>query len=100
MGMLTYMGRLLDRLGRFDEEKRIYPTKDGGFAWRRFAIGYVIGSIVVGGLILGLGLLVGEAAAAASFLVISVVGVIAYVVWRRDRNRRLTGSPTKWPEGR
>ena len=26
-----------------------------------------------------------------------VAGLTAYVLWRRDRNRRLTGSPTTWP---
>lgn len=30
-------------------------------------------------------------------LVLVVAGLTAYVIWRRDRNRRLTGSPTTWP---
>lgn len=35
---------------------------------------------------------------ALAAIVLSVVWVVGYVVWRRARNRRLTGSPTTFPE--
>jgi hypothetical protein len=90
------MGRLGERFGKFDDNTAVYRSDDPEqkVHWVRAAVGYVLGSAVFA----GMWLLFGEGAAAMIGLAGVVAGLIVYVVWRRRRNRRLTGSPTKWPE--
>lgn len=41
---------------------------------------------------------VGKDAALATVFAGVVAFLTGYVIWRRRRNKRLTGSPTTWPE--
>ncbi len=96
--MMFGMG-LGDRHGRFDDESVIYRTDDPEqkVHWRRLAFSYVVGSLLAIAVIAGAGAVVGEGAAITALLVAAVAFLVAYVIWRRRRNRRLTGSPTTWP---
>lgn len=77
----------------------IYRTHDPEqkVHWRRLALSYVVGSLVATAVIVAAGALVGEGLVIAALFVAAVAFLVAYVVWRRRRNRRLTGSPTAWP---
>jgi Flp pilus assembly protein TadB len=55
--------------------------------WRPLALSYVVGSLSATAVIVAAGALVGEGLAIAALFVAAVVFLIAYVVWRRRRNR-------------
>ena len=95
------MGRLSDRLGELDDNSVIYRADDPEqkVHWSRLGVAWAIGK-VVSVLLLGIAaLLFGELAGAIIGFVLAVTFVVFYVVWRRRRNKRLTGSPTTWPSG-
>ena len=56
--------------------------------------------------VLGIVLVVGitfitRATGAAGWLILTagaVVFLVVYILWRRRRNREMTGSPTRWPD--
>jgi Flp pilus assembly protein TadB len=95
---MMWMG-LGERAGRFDDESVIYRADDPEqkVAWRRLGSSYLVGTALAAVLIAGGGAVFGEGAAIVGVLVASVAFLVAYVIWRRRRNRRLTGSPTTWP---
>ncbi len=90
------MGTLGDRFASIDERYAVRRTQaDGlrqsrkGAAWALAVVAVVVISVarvLLDGLVASLVVL----AAALAFLV-------WYVIWRRARNRRMTGSPTTWP---
>ena len=89
-----------ERLGKFDDENS-YRADDpeqrepwGRAAW----VSFVAVAITAPVLLAGLGALLGgpQAAFLAAFALL-FVWLVGYVVWRRRRNFRRTGSPTKWP---
>ena len=92
------MGRLGDRLGRWDDRSVIYRADDPEHrvAWGRLGRTYLATAALVAVLIA-----VGRAVGAED-LTIALIGggsllfLIVYVIWRRRRNRVLTGSATKW----
>lgn len=93
------MGKLGDKLGRLDDKSVIYRANDPEqkVAWGRAALAWIGGSVLVGGLT-AVGNAAGdEGLALAASSVGIVVFLIGYVIWRRRRNKRLTGSPTDWP---
>jgi hypothetical protein len=91
--------RFRDRLGRLDDELVIYSAHDPQqrIHWRRLIASYLVGSIAAGVLLALAGRVIGELAAAIGVGLLAVGFVVAYVIWRRRRNTRLTGSPTTWP---
>ena len=94
------MGGIGERLGRWDDRTVVYRADDPEqrIHWRRLGWACLLGSAVFA-LLFAIGRAVGsEAAAAAAVAVLSAASVVAYVVWRRRRNRLLTGDPTKWPD--
>lgn len=96
--MMMGMG-IGERAGRFDDESVIYRADDPEqkVAWKRLGVSYLAGTILATALIAGATAVAGEGAAIVGVLVASVAFVMAYVIWRRRRNRRLTGSSTTWP---
>jgi Flp pilus assembly protein TadB len=93
------VGTLRDRVGQFDDDSVIYRADDPQqkVHWRRLVVAYVIGSCLAG-LLMAVGArVIGELAAAVTLLVFTIAVTAAYIVWRRRRNERLTGSPTTWP---
>ena len=96
------MGKIGEWLGRVDDESVIYRADDPDqkFAWKKAGIAWVVGGVLV--LVVGaLGrTFASEAVVWAVMSVASIVFIVGYVIWRRRRNERLTGSPTKWPSDR
>ncbi|NHC15035.1 hypothetical protein [Motilibacter deserti] len=90
---------LTERLGRWDDKRVVYrqgqPLREARLGslmiWR--AIGAGLAAALVGLLTL----VVGRTAALLSALALVCAFLVAYVVWRRRRNGRMTGSSTTWP---
>ncbi len=98
-GYPSTMGRLGDRLGKLDDKSVIYRAGDPAqkVEWRRFGVAYVLGTVLAGLFIAGADHLVGQPFGSLVVICLAVVLVIMYVLWRRRRNKRLTGSATTWP---
>jgi hypothetical protein len=98
-GYESLMGKLGDRLGRLDDQLVIYRADDPHQKVHglRLAATYVVGTGLVLLLVAAGSRLFGEAAAATVGFVLVVVLLVAYVTWRRHRNKELTGSSTRWP---
>lgn len=97
----TYDARvgLGEKFGRWDDRSVIYRADDPEqrVAWGRLGLSVLATSAVVGLMIaVAGGVDLGDLASAVIFGG-SVLFLIGYVIWRRRRNRGLTGSPTKWP---
>ena len=93
------MGKLSDKLGRFDDRSVIYRTDDPEqrVSWARL-VGSSLAASLVGGALVAAGRAMDiEGLLIAVVLMVAVVLLTFYVVWRRRRNERLTGSPTRWP---
>ena len=88
-----------DRLGRFDDYSVIYRADDRGqkVHWRRLAVACVAGSMLAGLLLAAAERVLGRPMGALAVVALMTVLVVLYIVWRRRRNQRLTGSPTMWP---
>src|SRR5688500_6791991 len=86
-----------DRLAKMD--KPIYPANaDGsGFAWRRWLGAELVGLTIFFGLYLVLSATVGAGWASVGLGVAAIAFLTWYCIWRRRRNRAMTGSPTTWP---
>lgn len=93
------MGKLLERLAEWDDRSVIYRADDPEqkVHWDRLVLAKVAGSLIVFGLLGCLGAIFGKPAVFFVIFLAFLVGFPSYMVWRRNRNRRLTGSPTKWP---
>ena len=93
------MGRLGDRLGKLDDKSVIYRADDPAqrIEWRRFGVAYLLGTVLAGLLIAGADRLFGQPFGSLAVIGLAVVLLIMYVLWRRRRNQRLTGSATTWP---
>ena len=93
------MRRLGDGLGKFDDDSAIYRADDPRqkVHWPRTAVAYVVGSALAALLIAAADLLFGQPVGALAVIGLTVVVLTLYVVWRRRRNERLTGSATTWP---
>lgn len=83
---------VLDRLGRFDDKTLLYRAGEGRVASRRTVVVVLIACQVIAAVLAYFG----PAALPVAFG-LDIAFVVAYVVWRRRRNRRLTGSPTTYP---
>lgn len=96
---MTVRVGLGERAGRFDDESVIYRADDPEqkVAWKRLGGAYLVGTILATALIGGATAVLGEAAAIVGVLIATVAFLVTYVIRRRRRNRRLTGSPTTWP---
>lgn len=81
-------------------DKPIYRADDPDqkIHWGRWFRAEVVGWVTVVPLLIVLGLLFGDLAAAIIVGALAIVFLVVYLTWRRRRNRRLTGSPTTWPE--
>lgn len=98
-----YVGRLSERLGRFDDRSQVVQRTSNSDAewnvdWKRLVTWVVVPASVVSVLFRLAGALGIKDAAVVTVGLGSVVFLVFYVVWRRRRNRMLTGSPTTWPE--
>ncbi|MBW3651370.1 MAG: hypothetical protein KY458_12460 [Actinobacteria bacterium] len=93
------MGKLGDKLGGFDDTSVVYRADDPEqrVSWVRLVGSYLTASLIVGALVVAGRVMDVEGLVIASVLIIVVVFLAFYVVWRRRRNERLTGSPTRWP---
>jgi uncharacterized membrane protein YfcA len=94
------MRRLSDRLGKLDDRSVIYRTDDPEqrVHWRRAGGAYVGGTALFVVLSAVLRSFVSQDVALAIVFAAAVAFLIVYVIWRRRRNKRLTGSPTSWPD--
>ncbi|MEQ9324174.1 MAG: hypothetical protein RIF41_33740 [Polyangiaceae bacterium] len=93
------MGKIGEKLGRLDDKYVIYASNDPDrkVAWSRAAFAWIAGSVLFGSLN-ALGRATGtEGPVLVVGSLAIVVALVAYVIWRRRRNRRLTGSPRTWP---
>ena len=90
--------KLGDRFGKWDDENVIYSAHDPEQKINRRVVTWVaLGHL---GTVVALAIasrLVGKGVAAGVGLVLALAFVVSYVIWRRRRNRRLTGSPDTWP---
>jgi uncharacterized membrane protein YfcA len=88
-----------DRLGRFDDRNVIYRAHDPEqrIAWRRLLVACALGGLPAAAVLYLVSQVVPEPYDSLTLLAVAVLWVAAYCVWRRRRNRRLTGSPTTWP---
>ena len=93
------MGKLSDKLGRFDDRSAIYRTDDPEqrVSWARLVESSLAASLVGGALVAAGRAMDIEGLLIAVVLIVAVVLLAFYVVWRRRRNERLTGSPSRWP---
>lgn len=93
------MGSVGDRLGKFDDESVIYRADDPDqkVHWPRVAVANVVGSILAALVLAGATRLLGDVAGILLSLVLGIAYMVLYVIWRRRRNKRLTGSATTWP---
>ena len=93
------MGRLADRLGDLDDATVIYRADDPAqkIAWRRLVLAKIVGWLFATACLAGASLVIDDGLAAVALLLVTIVFSVTYVIWRRRRNKRLTGSPTKWP---
>jgi Flp pilus assembly protein TadB len=93
------MDRLGDRLGKFDDDSIIYRADDPAqkVHWRRVAVSYVVASALAGLLLAGADLVLGQALGVLAVIGLTLVFLTSYILWRRRRNERLTGSATTWP---
>ena len=94
------MRKFGERVGRLDDESVIYRADDPEqrVHWGRAFTTYVVGGLVVGGLLTaGRALNLSEGTALVAIAAGTVAFLVGYVIWRRRRNKRLTGSPTTWP---
>src|SRR5687768_1828365 len=89
------VGKLSDRFGKWDDQSVVYRADDPKqhVAWGRVGWAYAIGTGVAGVSLFLARVFDVQLVATAVLGVGSLVFVVAYVVWRRRRNRRLTGSP-------
>ena len=88
---------VLDRLGRFDDKTLLYRAGEGRVASPRTVVVVLIAGQVIAAIAVAVVLaLFGPAALPVGFG-LDIAFVVAYVVWRRRRNRCLTGSPTTSP---
>ncbi len=92
------MGKWADRFGEWDDRHVIYRHNDDrdGIRWVPLVTSLAAGSLIFG----ALRVIAGPGAQAwldLAIIVILIPLLIVYVVWRRRRNRRLTGSATTWP---
>lgn len=94
------MRRLSDRLGKLDDRNVIYRTNDPEqrVHWQRAGAAYIGGTALFVVLSAVLRSFMSQDAALAIVFAGVVAFLIVYVIWRRRRNKRLTGSPTSWPE--
>lgn len=84
-----------ERLARFDDESAVYKAGSG---FDKAGVATTVGALlVVMVLMTGAIALVGEAALWMVLGPIAIVFLPVYVMWRRRRNARMTGSPTEWP---
>ena len=93
------MGKFSDRLGKWDDRNVIYRADDPEqkVHWRRAGLSVVVAEVVAGIAMAVTLLLVPKPQAYVILMVGIVMFLVSYVIWRRRRNRRLTGSPDKWP---
>jgi hypothetical protein len=89
----------LHRFGKWDDSSVIYRADDPEqkVHWPRLAMAWAVARVVAALLIAGAGFVVEELAGAIIALALTVIFLVIYVIWRRRRNHRLTGSPTTWP---
>lgn len=95
------MDKFGEKLGQLDDESVVYRADDPKqqVNWGRAIPAYIAGGLVAAGLLAARrALVLSEGAAILAVLAASVAFLVVYVVWRRRRNRRLTGSPTSWPQ--
>ena len=91
------VGKLSDRFGGWDDQSGVYRAGDPErhvalrrLVWIYIASGVATAIVMAIGLALGVDL-------SAIVIVGSLLILVAYMTWRRRRNRRLTGSPRQWP---
>lgn len=88
------------RLGEFDDRTAIYRTNDPEqrVHWGSLVVTFLAASVTFSVLMAVGRATIGESAALGAFAVMILAFLVFYVVWRRRRNERLTGSPTEWPD--
>ncbi len=93
------MGKFGDWFASIDERYAVRRTEaSGGLQESRRGAAWVL--IVFGLVVSGLTrALVDDLVPSLFVMAALVVSLVSYVIWRRARNKRLTGSPTTWPTG-
>ena len=81
-----------DRIGQWDDEA---SGLEGSRA--KALITAVVMAVITLVIFIALEAWLGRPGALIASAVLVVAWGIVYVTWRRRRNKRLTGSPTKWP---
>lgn len=96
MGVFMGLGR---RVAEYDDRSALTLDGTNRRNKRSIVAGWILSFVLVVAVSVGLAAARGSAKGWVSLAVL--VGAIAfvsgYVVWRRKRNERLTGSPTSWP---
>lgn len=93
------VGKIGEKLGLLDDRYVIYRPNDPAqkVAWGRAVMAWIAGNALFGG-VYALGRATGtEGPVLVVGSLAIVVFLVGYVIWRRRRNRRLTGSPRTWP---
>ena len=75
----------------------VQSVSRGAFLWRRDFLAFVLCEIAAGLLYAVAFWLFGPVAGAVVLVTLGIGLLVVYLVWRRRRNRRLIGSPTRWP---
>ena len=91
-GWYVLMASLGDRMGQWDDE----ASGLNGSATKALITAVVV-TVVTIVIFIALEAWLGRPGALIVSAVLVVAWGIVYVTWRRRRNKRLTGSPTKWP---
>jgi hypothetical protein len=93
------VARLSDRLGEYDDTHVIYRADDPEqrFAWGTASKVWIATKMFSIAFLVVVGALVGPGLACLLLIGLGLAELVWYVIWRRRRNRRLTGSPTRWP---
>jgi O-antigen/teichoic acid export membrane protein len=88
-----------EKLGHLDDRSVVYRADDPEqrIAWRRLLVSCALGSLLAAAVLYVTSQVAPEPYNSLILLAIAVPLIAAYCVWRRRRNRRLTGSPTTWP---
>jgi len=93
------MPSLGDRIGDWDDKNVVYSrsSPEKGVRWRLAGVSLAVGRVAAIATILAVRVFIRGDGAYVVVMGLLVLYLVAYVVWRRRRNRRLAGSSANWP---